>query len=198
VPERNFDEVIRELFDDKNRFFYQSYFREPGVAEAVFDPNPRDFLRRFYYAISGDAVPGSWPMNLTAADALLDGLADPQVFPAWMSERDLDYYVGEFTRSGFFGPISRYRNHTRDFHYLQQFKGRRSEQPAFFVAGTRDGAFNMFGAAGDPIAGMRRHVPNLEAAHVLEGCGHWTQQERPAEVNALLVPWLATLRGRVV
>jgi pimeloyl-ACP methyl ester carboxylesterase len=45
---------------------------------------------------------------------------------------------------------------------------------------------------------MRRSAPNLEAAHVLEGCGHWTQQERPREVNALLTPWLQSLKGRVV
>ncbi len=198
VPERSFDEVMKELFDDKNRFFYQSYFREPGKAEAVYDPDPRDFLRRFYYAISGDVKPGSWPMNKTSSDTLLDGLEDPKVFPAWMSDADMDYYVREFEGSGFFGPISRYRNHTRDFNYLQQFKDRRIEQPAFFIAGDRDGAFNMFNAAIDPLEGMRKFVPNLEGAHVLKGCGHWTQQERPAEVNALLVPWLKTLKGRVV
>ena len=102
----------------------------------------------------------------------------------------------EFTRSGFFGPLSRYRNHTRDFHYLQRFKGRKIEQPALFITGSRDPAFNMLGAAADPLAGMRAHVPNLQGAHVLDGCGHWTQQERPAEVNARLVPWLRSLAGR--
>ena len=198
VPERSFDEIIKELFDDKNRFFYQSYFREVGKAEAVYDPNPRDFLRRFYYAISGDVKQGSWPMNKTSDDTLLDGLEDPAVFPAWMSGADLDYYVAEFTGSGFFGPISRYRNHTRDFAYLQPFRDRRIEQPALFIAGDRDGAFNMFNASIDPLIAMRKFVPNLEEAHVLPGCGHWTQQERPAEVNAVLVPWLKTLKGRAV
>ena len=48
------------------------------------------------------------------------------------------------------------------------------------------------------FATMRRHVVNLEEAHVLEGCGHWTQQERPKEVNATLIPWLKSLKGRVV
>lgn len=198
VPERSFDDIIKEMFDDKDRFFYQSYFREPGRAEAVFDPNPRDFLRRFYYAISGDAPDNSWPMNKTSSDTLLDGLIDPDPFPAWLTPEELDYYVDEFTHSGFFGPISRYRNHTRDFQYLQHFKARRIEQPAFFIAGTRDGAYNMFGMATDPLQIMRHFVPNLEGGHVLEGCGHWTQQERPAEVNALLVPWLTSLKGRVV
>ncbi|RYF92207.1 MAG: alpha/beta hydrolase, partial [Caulobacteraceae bacterium] len=126
------------------------------------------------------------------------GLPDPDPFPAWLSQADLDYYVGEFTRSGFFGPLSRYRNHTRDWKFLQPFKDRRIEQPAFFIAGDRDGAFTAFGMAQDPIATLRGQVPNLEGAHVLEGCGHWTQQERPEEVNALLVPWLTSLKGRVV
>jgi pimeloyl-ACP methyl ester carboxylesterase len=50
----------------------------------------------------------------------------------------------------------------------------------------------MLGGPGpDPI--MRGQVPNLQVAEVLPGCGHWTQQERPAEVNALLVPWLRSL-----
>jgi pimeloyl-ACP methyl ester carboxylesterase len=198
VPARSFDDIIKEMFDDKNHFFYQSYFREVGKAEAVFDPNPRDFLRRFYFAISGDVKPGSWPMDKDSSATLLDGLEDPAVFPAWLSDADLDYYVHEFEQSGFFGPISRYRNHTRDFEYLQQFKDRKIEQPAFFIAGDRDGAFSGFGAMGDPIAVMRNFVPNLEGGHVLPGCGHWTQQERPKEVNALLVPWLESLKGRAV
>ena len=198
VPDRSFDDIMRELFDDKNRFFYQSYFREVGKAEAVYDANPRDFLRRFYYAISGDVKPGSWPMNKDAAATLLEGLEDPAVFPGWMTDSDMDYYVGEFEKSGFFGPISRYRNHTRDFEYLQSFKAQKIEQPAYFIAGDRDGAYNMFGADQDPLEIMRRFVPNLEDAHILPGCGHWTQQERPAEVNALLVPWLSSLKGRVV
>jgi pimeloyl-ACP methyl ester carboxylesterase len=200
VPARSFDDVIKEQFDDKNLFFYQSYFREPGRAEAVFDPNPRDFLRKFYYVASGDvdlaALSGAFAKDASAA--LLDGMPDPDPFPAWLTAADLDYYVGEFERSGFFGPLSRYRNHTRDFEYLQQFKDRGLDQPAFFIAGNRDGAFNGFGAMGDPIAVMRGFVPNLEGAHVLDGCGHWTQQERPAEVTALLVPWLETLKGRVL
>lgn len=200
APARSFDDVIKEQFDDKNLFFYQSYFREPGRAEAVFDPNPRDFLRKFFYIASGDVDRAEIASGFVkdASAALLDGMPDPDPFPAWLSEADIDYYVGEFERSGFFGPLSRYRNHTRDFNYLQQFKDRTLSQPAFFAAGDRDGAFNGFGAISDPIALMRRFVPNLESAHVLEGCGHWTQQERPQEVNAQLVPWLKTLKGRVV
>ena len=197
-PQRPFTDVISEIFTSRGKFFYQAWFQKAQLPEDEAEKDPRDFLRKFYYALSGDAPDGTWPSNKTAEMSLLEGLVDPEVFPAWLTPADLDYYVGEFTRSGFFGPLSRYRNHTRDWRFLQPYKDRKIEQPAFFIAGDRDGAFTAFGMAQDPIATLRQQVPNLEGAHVLEGCGHWTQQERPADVNALLVPWLSSLKGRVV
>lgn len=192
VGTRPFSAIFDELFTQKNRFFYQAYFQKEGVAEAEAEADVRGFLRKFYYAISGDAPVGSWPTDKTASDPLLKGLVDPDPFPAWLTPADLDYYVGEFKQSGLRGPINRYRNHERDFAWLQGFKDRKIEQPAFFVSGTRDLAFNMLGGA-DPIAIMRGFVPNLQVAEVLEGCGHWTQQERPDEVTGRLIPWLKSL-----
>ncbi len=191
-PTRPFTEIFDEIFTRRGKFFYQAYFQKAREPEAEAEANPRDFLRKFYYALSGDAPNGTWPTDKTSDMRLLDGLVDPDPFPAWLKPAELDYYVGEFTRSGFFGPISRYRNHERDFEYLRRFADRKIAQPAFFVSGTRDLAFNMFGG-GDPIAIMRQHVTDLRVADVLEGCGHWTQQERPAEVNARLIPWLKSL-----
>ena len=91
VPEHSFDDVIKAVFDDQNRFFYQSYFRPVGQAEAVFDADPRDFLRRFYYLASGDIDLSVLPTNKTSADALLDGMPDPDPFPGWLTPADLDY-----------------------------------------------------------------------------------------------------------
>ncbi|WP_374344832.1 alpha/beta fold hydrolase [Phenylobacterium sp.] len=192
VASRSFREIFDALFTAKNKFFYQAYFQKEGVAEAEAEANPRDFLRKFYYAISGDAPVGSWPNDKTADAKLLEGLVDPDPFPAWLTPEDLDYYVGEFTASGFRGPINRYRNHDLDFEWQQAFKDRKIEQPALFISGTRDLAFNMLGGP-DPIQVMGQHVTNLQVAEVLEGCGHWTQQERPKEVNDLLIPWLKGL-----
>jgi pimeloyl-ACP methyl ester carboxylesterase len=189
---RPFTEIFDEIFTKRGRFFYQAYFQKIGEPEAEAEANPREFLRKFYYALSGDAPDGTWPTNKTADQRLLDGLVDPEPFPAWLAPADLDYYVGEFERSGFRGPINRYRNHERDFAYLSRFKDRKITQPALFVGGNRDLAFNMLGR-GDPIALMRQHVTELRGADVLDGCGHWTQQERPAEVSARLVSWLKSL-----
>lgn len=189
---RPFTETFDEIFTKRGRFFYQAYFQKVGEPETEAEANPRDFLRKFYYALSGDAPDGTWPTNKTSNQRLLDGLVDPDPFPAWLTAAELDYYVGEFERSGFRGPINRYRNHERDFEYLRAFADRKIEQPALFVGGNRDLAFNMLGR-GDPIALMRQYVTDLRGADVLAGCGHWTQQERPAEVNARLIAWLKSL-----
>ena len=198
APEFSFDDVIRRVFDERDRFFYQSYFRTPGLAEAALEADLKRFLKGFYYSISGDAKDGDWKMGLSSSATLMDTLTVPDVMPYWMTDTDLSYYEAEFKRSGLFGPISRYRNHTRDFDFLSPFRGRTITQPACFIAGDKDPAYNGFGMVDDPIGKMRPAVPNLETAVVLPGCGHWTQQERPAEVNAALVPWLASLKGRVV
>jgi pimeloyl-ACP methyl ester carboxylesterase len=192
VPARPFTEVFTETFTSKGHFFYQAWFQAVGPAEAEAEGDVRDFLRKFYYFISGEAADDPRPHKAHGA-TMLEGLVDPAVFPAWLTPADLDYYVGEFERSGFFGPLSRYRNHERDFTWLQQFKGRTLDQPSLLIGGDKDPAFNGFGRIADPGAMMRQHATNLQGVHVLPGCGHWTQQERAAEVNALLVPWLKGL-----
>jgi pimeloyl-ACP methyl ester carboxylesterase len=192
VAKRSFRSVFDEVFTARGRFFYQAYFQQEGVAEREAEADPRGFLRKFFYAISGDAPDDAWPRNKTAGMKLLDGLADPDPFPGWLTPEDLDYYTQEFERSGFRGPINRYRNHDRDFEFLRQFEGRKISQPALFIGGTRDPAFNMLGRS-DPIKTMREEVPELRGADVLEGCGHWTQQERPRDVGERIVSWLKSL-----
>lgn len=192
VPPRPYDELYDLAFTQKGRFFYQAYFAAEGVAEAEAEADPRRFLRQFIYALSGDVPEGRWPADKPVGATLLEGLADCAMPLPWLSEADLDFYVAEFARSGWRGPLNRYRNHRRDFAYLNAFRDRKIEQPGLFIGGTRDLAFSMIGR-GDPIELMRAQVPDLRGAHRLEGCGHWTQQERPEEVNALLLEWLAAL-----
>lgn len=190
APQRPFTEVFREHFTSQGKFFYQEYFQEPGVAEAEAEADPRGFIHRMMYSISGDVPPGNyWDKPLGAR--FLNGLPDPVAVP-WLSEADLDFYESEFRASGFRGPLNRYRNHERDFAWLQGWQGRRIEQPALFIGGDRDPATFLFGAVTDPVGMMRLFAPKVEG-HVLNGVGHWTQQERPAEVNALLLDWLGRL-----
>lgn len=190
VPQRPFTEGFREHFTSQGRFFYQEYFQEPGVAEAEAEADPRDFVERMMYSISGDVPPGDyWDKPLGAT--FVEGLPDPEPV-AWLTEDDLDFYEAEFTASGFRGPLNRYRNHEADYEWLQNWAGKRIEQPALFIGGTRDPATFLFGAIEDPVALVKMFAPRAEG-HILDGVGHWTQQERPDEVNAVLINWLKRL-----
>ena len=190
VPQRPFTEIFREHFTSQGRFFYQEYFQEPGVAEAEAEADPRDFVQRMMYSISGDVPPADyWDKPLGAT--FLEGLPDPEP-AAWLTEDDLDFYEAEFTASGFRGPLNRYRNHEADYEWLQNWAGKRIEQPALFIGGTRDPATFLFGAIEDPVALVKMFAPRAEG-HILDGVGHWTQQERPDEVNAVLIGWLKRL-----
>ncbi|WP_420381867.1 alpha/beta fold hydrolase [Novosphingobium sp.] len=193
APARPFTEIFREKFTAKNLFFYQEYFQEPGKAEAELEPQLRRALTLFLCSIGGEAPDGAWPVK--SADALLlDGLKLPEKLPPWLTEADLDFYTAEFTASGLRGPLNRYRNHEADFAWLSPLQGRKLEQPALYIGGTRDPASTLFGQITDPVAMMRHFAPNVEG-HMLKGCGHWTQQERPDDVTRLLLDWLARLNA---
>jgi len=191
VPPVCFLDAVLAAYTAKGRFFYQVYFQDEGVAEAELQADVRGALRRFYYAISGDAPDGSWPQKAHGA-RLLEGLVDPDPFPAWLSKADEDYFVAEFEASGFRGPLNRYRNHRRDFAWQQTMRDRAITQPSLFIGGERDLVLKMIPGV-DMIARMTPHLPGLRGAHLLPGIGHWTQQEAPEAVNRLLLDWLRGL-----
>jgi pimeloyl-ACP methyl ester carboxylesterase len=120
-------------------------------------------------------------------EKFLDRTPEPQPVP-WLSEADLDYYTMEFERAGFRGGLNRYRNMDRDWEQLPELANAKVQQPALFVAGDRDGV-----VAFTSVEGMKANVPNLRELVMLPGAGHWTQQERPAEVNAEMIDFLKGL-----
>lgn len=182
--------MMRMLFGDQ--WFYFLYFQEPGRAEAELDANVATFLRAFLYTISGDAPPER-VMSIVGGPktgTMLEHLIVPDALPAWLSEDDLAHYVGEFTRTGFRGGLNWYRCADASWELTGAWNDVRIQQPALFIAGDRDGVVAMMPGAVDA---MRESVPGLRRAVMLPGCGHWTQQERPAEVNEALLEFLRGL-----
>ena len=105
--ERSFIKLARSIY--AGRFFYQLYFQQEGVAEAEFESDIPTALRKLYFAASGEG-PLDALLAMKPADAkLLDGMADPRPFPAWMSEAELKVYADAFQAGGFRGPLNRYR-----------------------------------------------------------------------------------------
>ncbi len=180
-------QLFKQVFAD--RFFYILYFQEPGVAEAELQADVRRSMRLFLYMASGDAPPGNFALK-PKDSKFLDGMPEPEKLPPWLTEPDLDYFTAEFERTGFRGGLNRYRNMDRDWDELPQLAGAHVQQPALFIAGERDGVIAMNPSG---IETMKQHVPNLRGVVMLPGAGHWTQQERPAEVNEALIAFLKGL-----
>jgi len=167
--------------------FYVDYFQIPGRAEAEIEENVRSWLLGFYWCASGDVVNGPNLALVERGKRMRDKFVFPEKMPRWLTDEDLDVYAREFEYSGFFGPLSRYRNVERDWEDLAAFAERPIELPALFVGGSKDGP-TLWGAPA--IARFRETLPRLTRSVVLDGAGHWIQQERPAETNALLLEFL--------
>jgi len=114
------------------------------------------------------------------------------MLPAWINEADIDFYAGEFKRSGFRGGLNYYRNIDRNWELMAPFAGAAVTVPALYVAGDRDMVLAAPGTE-QLLANMKHDVPALRSIKMLSGCGHWTQQERPAEVNAAIIDFLRSL-----
>lgn len=175
--------------------FYIEYFQQPGRAEAELDADARRWLLGFYFTASGDAdppAPGAGTVATVAPGTKMgDRFQYPESMPTWMSEADLDVYASEFEHSGFAGGLNRYRNIDRDWEDLAAFRGRVIDVPALFIGGDRDGP-TMWGLSS--IEQYPTTLPKLHRSIILPGCGHWTQQERPTEVNEALLDFLSALR----
>jgi len=171
--------------------FYQLYFQEPGKAEAELEADVRKSMLMFLYSASGDPPPGKrWRFLFGKSEKLLDSGSLPQTLPSWLTEQDLDVYTKEFERTGFRGGLNWYRNIDKMWELTPFLSGAKLRQPSLFVAGEVDVAITMGRPAFDAL---EQTMPNLRKKVLLPGTGHWIQQERSAEINKLLVEFLAGL-----
>jgi len=185
-------ELYRRIY--KDRFFYQLYFQEPGVAEAELEADLRTSLRKIYYWTSGEAAKAKIKSDNSTSGGLLSRLVASASLPAWLTEADLDYYVSQLQRSGFRGPLNRYRNSELDFAQQASVVDKRVEQPSAFVAGSLDAVLRTLPGVG-PTEKMREQVTDLRFVRLIEDAGHWVQQQRPAEVSAALLEFYADFEG---
>ncbi len=170
------------------------YFQKPGVAEAEFEADIRRALRMIYFTISGDLPTELRPGRKPSSANFLDGWIDPERLPEWLNEKDLDYYVTQYQQSGFRGPINWYRNIDRNLELtpqLESIETGKIEQPSFFIAGTKDPVLQFSGGRG--VTQMDKWLADLRGKVFIEGVGHWTPMERPAEVNEALLGFLKSI-----
>ena len=172
--------------------FYMQYFQQPGVAEAELEADVDASIRRIYFSMSGDGPDRSVCGVLQPGAGLLDATVDPTTLPPWLSPAAIGYVAGEFRRRGFRGSLNWYRNLRRNAELLQPWRGCGLGQPSLFIAGTRDDVLRFPGAS-QRLEQLPKLLTDLRGSHLLDGAGHWVQQERPEEVSRLLLRFLDSL-----
>jgi pimeloyl-ACP methyl ester carboxylesterase len=176
--------IIKERVGDT--FFYQLYFQKVGPAEAELEADVRRSILRFAWSLSGTGAPArALKVVAKQGSGFLDTLSDPSGPMPWFTDEDLEYFAGEFERSGFFGPLSWYRNIDRNWETTPQLAGAKVMQPALFIAGTNDPVIRMV-----PPDRMKDYVPNLRDMVFVEGAGHWVHMEDPEPVNEAILRFI--------
>jgi len=199
---------------DRPRKHYQWYYstREANSEMTNSRQGMHDFLRAYYHHKSADWADNK-PFHLAGATAselakmptyyIMDldqtmpatvarEMPSPETIAAchWLPESAMCVYSSEYERTGFQGGLQWYRCRTQSVGTtdLQVFSGRTIDVPSMFVSGKQDwGIYQTYGA----IERMQSTVcTRMTGVHLLDGAGHWVQQEKPAEVITLLQAFL--------
>ncbi|MFE3957329.1 alpha/beta fold hydrolase [Nocardia sp. NPDC059091] len=176
----------------ERHFLHLSYFQTPDIADAELAADPRGFLARVYYSLSGDYhYLDTWknPPGLGYLDVLPQAPALP--WP-WLSEAEFDTLVQDFERTGFTGGLNWYRNLDRNWELTAAYADAKVEVPTFFLYGQNDPDMEGFSGR-DPLATLRANVPDLREVVEVPAAGHLVQLERPDAVNTFLTDALKSL-----
>jgi len=220
APEHE-DPVHRELAAlPRPRKHYQWYYstREANADMHRAPQGVHDFLRAYYHHKSADwkdnkpyplqswsagelaKLPAYYVMDLakTMAETVASEMPQAMAIAAnrWLPDSELSYYSGEYARTGFQGGLQWYHCGTSGAFVpeMQTWSGRSIDVPSAFIAGKQD--WGTYQRPGVFEAMQTKACSNMIGCHLIDGAGHWVQQEQPAEVNRLLLEFLTKASGR--
>lgn len=181
--------LMRAMAQDS--FHYILYFQQPGVAEAELDADPARTLAGFFQSPDRARLEELLAQGPQALGPKTGGLL--QRLPTtphgdFLDDEDFALYVDTFRRTGFRGGLNWYRNFDRNWELTGYLQGAKVMAPALMITADLDPVLRP-----ELAAGMEYWVPNLTRTHLVRDCGHWTQQERPDEVNRELIAFLNDL-----
>jgi pimeloyl-ACP methyl ester carboxylesterase len=178
-PEKDPVTLIRERFGPAH---YIDWFQTPRLPELAFQADVERSLRFIFRRTAAEVRDEAETAKLSAFQSALEFFR-PTPEHQLLGDAELAIYAQAFRAGGFRGPINWYRNFRRNWERSADLPDR-VDHPALMIT-----------AENDPFLppslaeGMERFVPDLET-HMIPGCGHWTQQEWPDEVNRVLLGWL--------
>jgi pimeloyl-ACP methyl ester carboxylesterase len=214
------DPVHRELAAlPRPRKHYQWYYstREANADMQRAPQGVHDFLRAYYHHKSADwkdnkpyplqawsatelaKLPTYYVMDLakTMAETVAAEMPSAQAIAAnrWLPDNELSYYSSEYARTGFQGGLQWYRCGTSGAFTpeMQTWSGRTIDVPSAFIAGKQD--WGTYQRPGVFEAMQSKHCSHMIGCHLIDGAGHWVQQEQPAEVSRLLLQFFRQAKG---
>ncbi|HKP43875.1 MAG TPA: alpha/beta hydrolase [Mycobacterium sp.] len=179
-------QAFRKVF--KDNFFYILYFQERGPADAELNRDPATTLRRLMGSLTTTDEAAALRMLQPGPEGFIDRIPEPAALPNWISQNEFDHYVSEFTRSGFTAPLNWYRCFDLNWELTATTAAATIAVPSLFIGGGADPtlAYTPRHRVGEVVTGDYREL-------MIEGAGHWIQQERPDDVNAALLDFLSRL-----
>jgi len=172
-------------------FHYILYFQEPGVAEKELERDVRRTLRGFYQdppAMSAEEIRKAPPGVFGAAGGgILERMVDAP-HGKFLTAEDFEVFVKAFEKTGFRGGLNWYRNIDRNWEESVNLT-QKVTQPALMITAEKDVVLRP-----EMAEGMTTWVPNLRKTVLIKGSGHWTQQEKPREVNAAILDFLSDMK----
>lgn len=177
-------EIWRERFGD--RYFYILDFQDPDRADASLGADPATTMRRLMGGLAEAPGDGGILGGPPDGRGFVDRLGTTGDLPGWITEDELAFYVEEFSRTGFTGGINWYRNFDRNWHLTPELADATVTQPSLFVLGTADPT-----GSGVDLERMEADLADHRGSVMIEGAGHWVQQEAADQVNAALLAFLA-------
>jgi pimeloyl-ACP methyl ester carboxylesterase len=191
-PFRGRGRPLETLHNDGIDNFYWQYFQTPGVAEAEFE---RDVAFTMRAVVARGFSDPAASLFIQPGKGFLGDPAIERRLPDWITEDELSQFVDAYRSSGFRGGLNWYRNIDRNWELTAPWQGAKIHQPSLFIAGANDSVIKgLIGAK--RVLDMERVLPHLTGKLIIDGAGHWIQQERPAEVNEALIAFLQTVSDR--
>ncbi|XP_042553757.1 bifunctional epoxide hydrolase 2 [Dipodomys spectabilis] len=162
-------------------FNYQLYFQEPGVAEAELEQNLSRTFKSFFRASDEGFLSVH---KVTEMGGLFVKTPEDPSLSKIVTEEEIQFYIQQFKKTGFRGPLNWYRNMERNWKWGCRGAGRKILVPALMVTAEKD-----FVLTPQMSKNMEDWIPHLKRGNIKD-CGHWTQMEKPAELNQILIEWL--------
>ncbi len=173
----------------RDGFWYARLFQTRGLAEADLEEDIRGSLLGIYHSLGAQASHGAFlrQIDKPANASFREVFPAPDTLPYWLTDEDLDLYVGEFTKSGFHGPNSWYAAIPANVELNKELADKRFRRPAAFVAGKQDVAL-MFDT--EWRSSFEPWFDDLRFIEIIEDAGHWVQMEQPDKTTTAILKFL--------